>query len=289
MAITEGAREKLMLTQEQIDQYWEKGYCVVPDVLTEEEIERYKIRAGEIARGDYPPEAKSRIMKDVRIAKGIIPAPADPEKGLWKITNPDRFDETFSNYLDTPKLLDAAEGILGEDLLAFLLMFIYKPPNVNAVHAFHQDGFYFPFGPHDQVMGTWLPLDFAHGENGTLRVIPGSHRLDIQTHTPPPKTENAFTHGVQEFENHPDEEVLEVQPGHAVLFHSHLLHKTGGNSTDGHRRVLTVHMCSSTCKLVDSDRRIPEFGFRLVRGKNYPGCVLAPDEISVEYGHRKKK
>ena len=286
MATTGKTREKFQLSQEQIDQYREKGYCVVPDVLTEEEIEMYKKRAREIALGDIPEKAKKRVIKDVRVAKGIIPAPEDPEKGLWKMMNPDRFDQTFRDYLQTPKLLDAVENLIGEDLVAFLLMVIYKPPHIEAVHPYHQDSFYFRFGPHDKIVATWIPLDLATGDNGTLRVIPGSHKGEVIEHEMPESVTNAYSFEAKGYDEDPTEEVLEVQPGHAVLFHSRLLHKTGGNSTDGHRRVLTVHMCSAKCKKFDADAAMPELGFRLVRGQNYPDCVLPPGTLALEYGRK---
>lgn len=275
------------LTQAQQDQYWDQGYIVVPDVLTADEIEQYKRRARAIALGDYPEEAKRRIIKDVRVAKGLIPPPVDPEKGLWKFTNPDRFDQTFADYMSTPKLLDAVEDLIGEDILAFLLMFIYKPPRVEAVHPWHQDAFYFPFEPHDKVLGTWVPLDDAHKDNGTLSVIPGSHKLGLVGHELPEGTVNALSYEATGFEGSPEEVVLDVKAGDAVLFHSRLLHKTGPNVTDGHRRVLTVHMAGAQCKAT-RDIPTPEYGFRLVRGQYHPGCLNAPEELSVEFGVRSR-
>lgn len=173
------------LSQKQIDQYRDVGFVIVPAVLTPDEIQMYKDEGRKIAHGAYPEAAKSRVMRDVRIAKGLIPEPDDPEKALWKIMNPDRFNQVLADYMETPKLLDAVESIIGEDIVAFLLMLIYKPPHVDAVHPYHQDSFYFPFGPHDDVIGTWVPLDDADGDNGTLRVIPGSHKMDIIEHELP--------------------------------------------------------------------------------------------------------
>lgn len=283
MSETTAVREKFKLSQDQIDQYHELGYIVVPEVLSPDEIELYKRRGREIAHGDYPPEAKKRIIRDVRVAKGLIPAPEDPEHALWKFTNPDRFDKVFYDYLETPKLLDAVECLIGEDLLAFLLMYIYKPPRLDAVHPYHQDAFYFKFSPHDLCLGTWIPLDDANGDNGTLRVIPRSHKGEVLDHDMPETLTNAFSFEAGGF-NEDDEVVLDVKAGDCVLFHSRLLHKTGGNITDGHRRVLTVHMCSAKCK--EDDENTPEYGFRLVRGRYYDGCVRAPEKLNVEYNIR---
>ena len=84
------------LTQEQIQHFEEHGYVVVPGVLDEVEMERYRERARAISRGDVPEEAKNRVVKDIAFAKGLLPLPEDPEHAVWKIINPDRFDPLFA-------------------------------------------------------------------------------------------------------------------------------------------------------------------------------------------------
>ncbi len=109
--------------------------------------------------------------------------------------------------------------------------------------------------------------------------------MDVLDHNMPEKElTNAYAFEALGLDDHPDEAALEVQAGDCVLFHSRLLHKTGGNVTDGHRRVLTVHMASAKCKATSENT--PEYGFRLVRGRNYEGCIRAPEKLAVEYGKR---
>ena len=109
---------------------------------------------------------------------------------------------------------------------------------------------YFPFGPHDLCLGTWVPLDYAAADNGTISVIPRTHKLDLLPHTPPEGEHvNYGVFGVEGYDDHPDEVVVELNPGDGVFFHSKLLHRTGPNMSERHRRVLTVHYASSRCKL----------------------------------------
>lgn len=252
-------------------QYQDEGYIVVPKVLSEEHIERLKARARQFALGDLPAGAEKMVVQDVRVAKGLY-KPEDPEKGLWKFLHPDRHDPLFRDYAATPKLLDVLEGLIGPDIKSFLTMFIYKPPGVDAVHDYHQDGYYFPFGPHDLVLGTWIPLDHADADNGTLSVIPGSHKLGIMKHELPAGTEiNAGIFGVQGYVGHPTEVTLDLQPGDGVFFHSRMLHATGPNKTERHRRVLTVHYASSKCQYTSEKKY--GYEFRLMRGQSYEGCV----------------
>lgn len=262
---------KIVLTDEQKQHYEDKGYIIVPNILNEDEIERYKKRAREIALGDFPEEHKKRIVHDVRVAKGLY-KPEDPEMGIWKFLNPDKFDKLFHDFAYTPRVLDVLEGIIGPDIKSFLSMFIYKPPGLPSVHHYHQDGLYFTFGPHELVAGTWIPLDDVDEDNGTMRVIPGSHKLGYLSHRLPKEENlNKGVFGVEGYDDHPDEVICKMKAGDGLFFHARLLHKTGGSTSMRHRRVITVHFASSKCK--PQGAITPEFVFRLCRGQSYEGCV----------------
>lgn len=263
---------KHLLSEEEKKHYEEEGYIIVRNVISPETVELLKNRSRAIVLGDHPPDQRRRLVKDIEVAKGRLKVD-DPEKGMWKLMDPDLFDSIFEDYLHTPKLLDVCEGLIGEDLKAFLLMMIYKPPNLaKAVHHYHQDSLYFPFGPHDLVLGTWIALDATTADNGTLRVIPRSHKGEIEKHVLPEGEVNAGIFGVEGYDDHPDEVVVEMEPGDGLFFHSRLLHKSGGNATDGHRRVITVHMTSSKCTWT-GEKPANYFKMRRVRGRDHEGCV----------------
>src|SRR5688500_3861850 len=120
----------MKLTQAQCAQYRSNGYTVVRGMLGPDEVARILERARAIAHGDHPPAAKSSVMRDIHFAKGLLPLPEDPERALWKIMNGDRFDPVLAQAMRSPGILDAVAGLLGDDLLAFLFMVIYKPPQV---------------------------------------------------------------------------------------------------------------------------------------------------------------
>ena len=273
------------LTQEQIQHFEEHGYVVVPGVLDEVEMERYRERARAISRGDVPEEAKNRVVKDIAFAKGLLPLPEDPEHAVWKIINPDRFDPLFAEALRFPKVLDAVSSLIGDDILAFLLMFIYKPPGVPASeHPFHQDALYFPFKPHDRCVGVWIPLDPVDEANGTLTVVPGSHKMKVQPH--------GFKDGINfgalaaegiegNREYHEKAVSLDLPPGDCVLFATHTFHRTGGNRTDRQRRVITLHMASAHCTPV-GDNKLDEYAFTSVRGETFEGCLQPLEDPCLE-------
>ena len=267
----------------QIEHYRTHGYVVVPGVLDETEMQRFRTRAREIALGDRPDEAANRCVLDIEYAKGRSPMPEDPEHALWKIMNPDRFDQVFREAMRLPKVLDAVESLLGPDLLAFLLMFIYKPPGLEkSVHPFHQDAIYFPFQPQDLCCGVWIPLDPVSEANGTLSIVPGSHTSDVRPH----ELREGINFGALAAQGvegdeamHAESVALELPAGDCLLFNTKLFHRSGGNRTTGHRRVITLHMASARCE--STGLQFGEFGFTSVRGQTFEGCLQPVAEPSL--------
>jgi len=262
----------MALSDTQKREYEEQGYTVVKNLFTRDELDTYLRRAREIATGDIPEGGEKMIVRDVRVAKGAVDVD-DPEKGLWKLLQPDHFDPVFESYPRNPKLLDCIEHIVGPDIKAFLTMMIYKPPHLESPHPYHQDASYFNFGPDDLVCGSWIALDPTRNENGTLTVIPGSHKLGRLSHEL--LTGELVNFGLLEAEGysegHPDEVAVALDPGDGIIFHSRLLHRTGPNTTDSHRRVLTVHFASCKCEF--TGELLGQMKMRLVRGHEFAGCI----------------
>ena len=279
------------LSPEQVEHYLEHGYVVVPGVLGPDEVERYRAQARKIALGDVPEEASKRLVRDIAFARGHVPLPDDPEHALWKILNPDRFDPVMAECLSFPRVLDAVSSLIGEDILAFLLMFIYKPPELpQTVHPFHQDAVFFPFEPQSSCVGVWIPLDPVSEANGTLSIIPGSHKLEIQPH----ETREGINFGavaardIEGNEAHHREAVpMEMEPGECLLFNTRLLHRSGGNSTKNHRRVINLHMASARCR--SRGQSLSEYGFTLVRGRTHEGCLQPLESPPLELYNALKK
>lgn len=262
----------ITLTEEQQKSYWDDGYIVVKGVLSPEEVEQYKTRASQIARGDFPPGGEKMLVRDVRVAKGEY-TPEDPEMGMWKLLQPDWHDPLFKKFPETENMLDVVEALIGPDIKCFLTMMIYKPPKLDGVHhPFHQDKSYFNFGPADKIVGIWIALDRATPENGGMIFIPGSHKEFIEHEYDAGERQNfGILHAQGYPAGHADEVACVMEPGDAVFFHSQLLHRTGPNVTDGHRRALTMHCASCECRM--NGELLGQMKMRLVRGREYADCI----------------
>ena len=142
------------------------------------------------------------------------------------------FSETMANV---------CRATLGPDAYFFFDQYVVKDGAGGAApvgdrdngFGWHQDSGYMSHngGPpdHEPYLTCWCPLDDATVENGTVRVIPGTHRDGIAAHDRIGADLTVMTQdaGV----------TIEAKAGDIVAFSSRLLHATGANSTNTARRV----------------------------------------------------
>src|SRR5258705_853892 len=77
-----------------------------------------------------------------------------------------------------PRILDAAEDVLGPNLLCWSSSFFIKEANDAAYVSWHQDATYWGLSQPD-VVTAWLAFTDATVENGAMRMVPGSHVAQV--------------------------------------------------------------------------------------------------------------
>lgn len=105
-----------------------------------------------------------------------------------------------------------------------------KAPRFSTATAWHRDLRYWSFEtPH--LVNAWLALGDEHPANGCMRLLPGSHRLKLNS--------ERFDEAQFLREDDPDNAELiasaveaELAPGDVLFFHAGLFHAAGANTTD---------------------------------------------------------
>jgi len=136
-----------------------------------------------------------------------------------------------------------------------------KHPGFSSRTDWHQDVRYWSFD-RPELVSTWLALGSERGENGGLRVIPGSHksdldrgRLDQHLFLRPELGENQGL--ISSAVN------IELDPGDVLFFHCRLFHAAGMNASDDVKlSVVHTYYC-------DDNRPIPG-----TRSAQYPSILL---------------
>ncbi|MGE0221771.1 MAG: phytanoyl-CoA dioxygenase family protein [Acetobacteraceae bacterium] len=134
------------------------------------------------------------------------------------------------------RILDAVEDVIGPNILCWGTSFFIKETRNTAFVSWHQDSTYWGLEPPD-VITAWIAFSDSTAENGAMRVIPGTHRLDQIAHHDTFRPENLLSRG-QEIMVDVDEAkavMLELQAGEMSLHHVRLIHGSDPNPSDKRR------------------------------------------------------
>jgi phytanoyl-CoA hydroxylase len=223
--------------------------------VTVEEYVSYRTDGFLIVRG---------VLEPVEVRELLDHAASLPEVARQRVHMLHRRLEIHERYLLHPRVLDVVEGLVGPDVLALQTMLFLKPPGAQG-QGYHQDSFHIITRP-DTLIGAWIALDRADEENGCLWVTAGSQAEPIH-----PDADASKGHGGDHrlagiepvaFADDPDESVNELariaarypgrevpavlEPGDAVFFGGHVLHRSHANrSATRSRRAFVAHYCNA--------------------------------------------
>lgn len=234
-----------MLSPEQIQEYADSGYLVVPNLLSEQEADDFV---------EYE-------------------ATQDPE---WRnhLDNHKR-DEHWARVAKHPHIVEAIRQILNSQkpMIVQTMYLEKRPAEPGKGTALHQDSHYLPNEP-NTLMACWLAMSNTDGENGGLCVVPGSHKRGLySTH----KATNSKDHQVWESEHLMRDRTgkewkeqfysfeidgldlrtvanLQVPKGAGVFFSSHTIHGSYGNKSPNRvRRAFATHFIAEGTWVVRAD------------------------------------
>lgn len=193
-------------TSEQVqawaDQVEERGYAVVPEVLSEEELVFLRGTLDHVY-AIYDPERDGlQRVAGYHFSSNLV--------------NKNPFFETM--FLRHP-VYDIARRVLGEDCILSSLN-SFEPLKGQGNQGLHRDG---PARPPEGTiaMNSMWSVDGMDRDNGATRLIPGSqHHAEA-----PPEDEAGIIYA-------------EVPPGSVVVTSAHVLHAASANHSGRRRRVM---------------------------------------------------
>ena len=146
-----------------------------------------------------------------------------------------------ASLIRDPGILDAVEGILGPNILAWSSGFFIKEARDRRFVSWHQDSTYWGMEPPD-IITAWLALSESDVQNGAMRVIPQTHLSEQMPHRETLSADNMLSRG-QEVAVDVDEDravALELAAGQMSLHHVRLVHGSEPNPTDRRRIGLAI-------------------------------------------------
>ncbi|MDJ0515424.1 MAG: phytanoyl-CoA dioxygenase family protein [Trichodesmium sp. MO_231.B1] len=159
----------MKLTTEQIDQYNNQGFLLIPDLFSQEEVSLMQAQLPSLMAEDVPGQVLEKDRKTVRALHGCH-----------------LFNKVFHNLIREPRLLEPAHQLLGSQVCIHQFKINLKAAFGGDIWPWHQDFIYWHKEdgmPLPKVISLAILLDDLNEFNGPMIFIPGSHKqgmLDVE-------------------------------------------------------------------------------------------------------------
>jgi len=253
------------LTQMQKDRFWEDGFLVVEDAVSDALLEKLRsvfsgwVEESRSHANDYGETLDGRPRFDLQ------PGHSPERPGLRRIQSPEEVSDIFASTMREARTVDFCADLIGPNIRFHHGKVNSKLPGSGTEVKWHQD---FPFEPmtNDDMITCLLFIDDVTLENGPLEVIPGSHKGPLYSHW----HEGVFTGAVEAtvIENQRDKVTsCTGKAGSVCLMHANLLHGSAPNLSNQPRTLyITTYYAEDAIEL--SPNHLPsKFTHELVRGE----------------------
>ncbi len=241
-------------TRVNVEDFHAQGFAVLRAAVPEAQLTRLDelVREWEALRA-APLELESDI------GYPGAPDPAAPTQSVRRFLQVFQRDDLFRELLLKSGLVELLGALLGSAPILSLAhhnCLMTKEPRLSSDTPWHRDRRFWSF-EHDELITTWIALGDEPLERGGLRLVPGSHRIDL-----PPACfdeREALRAEAEEVRSIVDGAVApSLTRGDVLLFHCRLLHSASRNFEASPKRSLVFTF--------RSDRDAPLPGTRSASG-----------------------
>lgn len=237
----------LKLTSEELQQFDEEGYLVLPGILTEKGL--------------------LRMREETMLAWNTEKTGFDRAKSWLQnslLVNIHHRSKTVRDYYFEGPLVDIASQLIGPNIKGATSQLTFKMAGNTRPFGWHQDNGYGELEPYNAITAL-TALDNTDRGNGCLWLIPASHKGGQIRVEQNEEQKNKKTEIVVEA----DESLaipIEMNAGDALIFNCWMLHKSDGNlSNDRDRRILFLRYADADAVEVYNGKT-PRLG-RLLKGE----------------------
>jgi ectoine hydroxylase-related dioxygenase (phytanoyl-CoA dioxygenase family) len=226
------------LEADQVAQFDEQGYVVVPDLLDPASIDR--VRA-EVDRYEQ------RMAEHLATLEGGRSAIAEAG-AITFTTHLVARSDLLRDLSRHPRIVGICADLIGPDVNLYWDQAVYKKPEKPRRFPWHQDNGY-AFVQPQQYLTVWVALTDATRANGCPVVAPGFHRRGTLVHT------YVDPLGWECLHDPEGAVAAEVPAGGAVVFSSLTPHLTGPNTTGTVRKAYILQYAPRGAMVLRGDPR----------------------------------
>lgn len=216
-----------LLTDAHRRQFQDKGFFVLERVIPQDQIEMMRDAGAQLIRQideNADREGKPRTTKYF-FSVWDEPPGANPVK--------DEARALIKPFVFGDLMAQITRALLGDTVFLSFEQFVVKAAEKGGTFAWHQDSAYVPT-PHAPYLTCWCTLDDVTEENGTVYMLPYD-RAGTRELIPHTELENDFD--LVGYRGADPGDAVIAPAGSVAFFSSHVLHRSGPNTTSRPRRI----------------------------------------------------
>ena len=218
-----------MISDETVAEYQREGYIVVPDVLDAHDL-------ADLRRVTEAFVERSRAVTAHTEVFDLEPGHSAAQPRLRRIKNPNLQDPVYARMVRHPKIVAVLNRLWGPDVRFDISKLNLKAAGFGSPVEWHQDWAFYPH-TNDDLAAVGIMIDDFTPDNGSMLVMPGSHRGPIYDH----RAKGRFVGGMEPLECGLDFSKAVMCTGRAgsiTVHHARLLHGSSANTSGKPRRFL---------------------------------------------------
>jgi hypothetical protein len=276
----------MSLSPTQVAQFHQDGYLVLEDVLSPTDLQpvideiNEAVDAG--ARRLHAEGELSSLYEEEGFETRLTRITAETERLYWSICSGQLCGPGIFGLLTHPRLLDMAESLLGEELIASSAYRLRPkiPGFAHGVVPWHQDSGYFePHCDSGLILTMWVALVDATEERGCMQMLPGAHHGPVARHYS--NRERRYLEILPADLPAGEVRTEPVRAGGVVLFGNRTPHQSTPNTTDVIRWSMDLRYQSATLPHNFAPLRAPA-------GEGEPVAACYPPEADFAVRSRKR-
>ncbi|XP_076352029.1 phytanoyl-CoA dioxygenase domain-containing protein 1-like isoform X1 [Tachypleus tridentatus] len=279
-----------MASAKEIKEFRENGYFILPNFLTEDEVESMKKECENLVEEMNPVEHYSSFhIEDhehkerdeyflnssdkVRFFFEDCAFNSKGEPVMSKHRSLNRIGHAlhwlcpaFRKVTFSQKVKDLISSLEYEDPVVVQSLYIFKNPEVGGLVKAHQDSTFLNTDP-PSVLGLWFALEEVTLDNGCLKFVPGSHKgplYECLKRNPEKEGPSLIMEG-QKIEFEESQYVPCPAPkGSCVVIHGLVVHKSEKNVSSKPRPAYTFHVVERKGTIYSPENWLqptPEYSF----------------------------
>ena len=199
--------------------------------LSSNQLKQYEDEGFVSSINIFSKEKANEIRNEIELIEKEIPGELD-NSGRY---NAHLISPLLDEVTHHPKILDAVQSLIGEDILVCGTTLFIKNPHEKGFVSYHQDAKYIGLEPHNWVT-AWVAITDSNEHNGCMRMWSGSHKDNLKDHDQMFNEGNLLTRG-QTVNNVPKEETtpLILEAGQMSLHHPTVVHGSDLNKSNDRR------------------------------------------------------